>query len=249
MNPSIQKLQAILRWLDNFDLAQMEKDTIEALRNEVTQDFVEATAGLSELLLGEHIHESHWLWKAEKAEAFGGEWIATYSLLDTGDIESAIGESEKVRMAAAIFPSMEMTVDIFAAYHHPGGTGMQVDPRITISFVVMGDPELDFVEHSLSLTKKLWPELGKGVSLEVRPRENCCDEISNPKNLHKAYSTVARAARKVAKKEYGGTELTEGIEMVYQFDSSSDHESMTNTFEFVGRMFAIVAKSLKNPAK
>lgn len=245
MHPSVQKLHTLLAELKDHDLALMSQEADADLRASVTSRFVEATGGLQTLLLGDHAGSPRWLWKAEVADSFGNDWIATYTIVDTGQMESAIGQHEKVRMAAALFPSLGLTVDVFAANHHPGGTGLQVEPKITVRLTVSGDPELALVEHFLDLAHDFFPESGHGLSVSVLPRENCCDEIENPEAIHLAFRTVASAARSAARADWGDDEttLTENIDLIVAMDDSVDASRMQEAISFFGRMFTSVVLS------
>lgn len=215
----------------------MDPNAIANLRLVVTKGFIDATAGLHTLLLGDHADSPRWMWTAEQAESYGGELIATYSLVDTGQIEAALGKPEKIRMAAAMFPSFKFTTHIFAGYHHPGGTGLQVDPRISIVLEMSGDPELALVEHYLELSKDLFPSHGEGLTVEITPLECCCDSVQNPRDVHKAFCQIATAARNAALEEYDDTSLTETVEFVLTLDENLEVDRMEEAFEYVGRMF------------
>lgn len=245
MHASVQKLHTLLADLKAHDLALMSKEADAHLRASVTSRFVDATGGLQTLFLGAHAEIPRWLWKAELADSFGNEWIATYNIVDTGMMESAIGQHEKVRMAAALFPGLVLTVDVFAAYHHPGGTGLQVDPKITVSLTVSGDPELSLVEHFLDLAHDHFPESGNGLSVSVMPRENCCDEIENPEAIHQAFRKVASAARSAARASWGDDEttMTENIDLIVAMDDSVEASRMQEAFSFFGLMFTSVVTS------
>lgn len=246
MHSSLPKLRELLNDLQKHDLALMSSDADEQLRATVTRRFAEATSGLQTLLLGDHTENPRWLWKSEQADSYGSEWIATYKIVDTGQMESAIGKHEKVRRAAALFPSLTLTVDVLAAYHNPSGTGRQVDPKITIGLTVSGDPELGLVEDFLDLSHEHHPNIGNGISLSVRPRENCCDEIENPEALHLALRQVAKAARLAAKSNWNDDEttITENIDIIFSMDASVDINAMEEAFLFVGLMFTSVVVSL-----
>lgn len=245
MHASVQKLHTLLADLKAHDLALMSKEADAHLRASVTTRFVDATGGLQTLFLGAHAEIPRWLWKAELADSFGNEWIATYNIVDTGMMESAIGQHEKIRMAAAFFPGLVLTVDVFAAYHHPGGTGLQVDPKITVRLTVSGDPELALVEHFLDLAHDHFPQSGNGLSVSVQPRENCCDEIENPESIHQAFRIVARAARSAARASWGDDEttMTENIDLIVAMDDSVEASRMQEAFSFFGLMFTSVVTS------
>lgn len=245
MHPSIQKLHALQNRLQGNNLAQMTPYAIAALRTAATKDFIEATAGLNTLLLGANSDSPRWLWQAKEAEHFGGNWIATFSVIDTGQMESAIGKHESVQMAAARFPCLKLTVDLFAEYHHPGGTGLQVAPRVTISLRSSGDPEFVFVEEYLALSKNHFPTHGNGTSVEIIPVENCCDSIVNPVDVEKAFSQIASAARSAALQKHDDTRMTEAIEFVLTFDLPIDQRKMEEAFEYMGQMFTCVMVSQK----
>lgn len=245
MHPSVQKLHTLLAELKIHDLALMSQEADAQLRASVTSRFVDATGGLQTLLLGDHAGNPRWLWKAALADSFASDWIATYTMVDTGEMESVLGQHEKVRMAAAYFPGLVLTVDVFAAYHHPGGTGLQVDPKITVQLTVSGDPEITLVEHFLDLAQDHFPESGNGLSVSVVPRENCCDEIENPDAIHLAFRTVARAARSTAKTDWGDDETTstENIDLVVAMDDSVDASRMQEALTFFGLLFTSVVMS------
>lgn len=245
MHSSITKLHTLLDELHCKDLAQMTPDAIDALRVTVTEKFTDATAGLHALLLGEHADESRWLWRAEQAESFGNEWISTYTLLDTGPMESALGKPEMVRLAAAMFPSLSLVLDIFAAYHHPGGEGLQVDPMITLRLITSGEPELSLVEHYLDLSHEFFPEPGNGLNVEIIPRENCCDGVQNPAEIHKAFHNIADAARAAGDHFESGVVLTEGVDLILSMDRSISIQRMQDAFEYLGQMFSAIQVSMK----
>lgn len=245
MHPSVQKLHTLLAELKDHDLALMSKEADALFRASVISRFVDATGGLQTLLLGAHVENPRWLWKAELANSCGSEWIATYKILDTGMMESVIGQNEQVRLAAALFPALVLTVDVFGAYHHPGGTGLQVDPSITIRLTVSGDPELELVEYSLDLAHNEFPEPGFGLTVSVMPGEDCCDEIENPKDIHLAFRLVADAARSAAMASWGDDEttLTEKIDLIVAMDDSVDAARMQAAFSFFGLLFTSVVMS------
>lgn len=245
MKSAITELHVLLKKLDGKDLAMMTPDAISALRATITKEFTKATASLHTLLLGQHSDSPRWLWTAEEAQHFGGEWLATYTLVDTGQMERAIGQHEKIQMAAALFPSLRLTVDIFAAYHHPGGSGLQVDPRLSISLRVDGDSELALIEDWLQLSKAVFPAHGNGLSVEIRPTECCCDDVVDPADIHESFSYIASAAREAGKREYGDTGITEAVQFTLTFDNSVDALRMQEAFEYVGQMFANVMVALK----
>lgn len=245
MHSSITKLHSLLQRMQGKDLAKMTPEAISDLRSTVTKEFVDATAGLNEVLLGQFNKSPRWLWKAEEAESFGGERIATFTIVDTGQMEAAIGQPERVQMAAALFQRMKLEVDLFAAYHHPGGSGLQVEPRIAIKVRVNSDPMFDLVEMSLQKSKSLYPEHGNGISIEIRPTEDCCDGFENPDDAEVAFSQVAEAARNESIRSYGDTDLTEDILISLEMDASVDPERMQDAFTYMGLLFAIPIVSLK----
>ena len=245
MHSCIIKLHAILDELQGKDLAQMSPEAIDALRVSVTEKFTDATGGLHALLLGDHAEESRWLWKAEQADSFGNEWISTYTLLDTGQMESALGKPEKVRLAAALFPSLSLVLDIFAEYHHPGGTGLQVDPMITLRLVASDEPVLSLVEHYFDLSHEFFPKPGNGLKVEIFPHENCCDEIQNPAEIHKAFHNVADAARSAGDHFDDGVVLTERVDLILSMDRSISVQRMQDAFEYLGQMFTSIQVSMK----
>lgn len=247
MHTAITNLHALLTDLQSHDLAQMSKEESDHFRINVTNQFSVATGGLQTLLLGAHAAAPRWLWKAEQAESFGNDWIATFTIVDTGQMESAVGQPERVRIAAALFPGLVLTVNIFAAYHHPVATGLQVDPEITVGLTVSGEPELTLVGDFLDLARELIPETGQGLSISVIPRENCCDEFRNPTDVHTAFQMVASAARTAARNNWGDDEvtLTENIDFVIKMDSTVEVERMQEAFEFLGQMFTTVVVARK----
>lgn len=245
MHTSIQKLHALLNALQGKDLALLNPEAIAELRQTATSQFVAATAGLNTLLLGKHSDSPRWLWKAEEAEHFGGEWIATYSIVDTRQMESAIGKHKTLQLAAAIFPGIVFKIDLFAEYHHPGGTGMQVDPRLTVSVRCSGDPELALIEYFLELSSELFPRHGEGLTVEILPMDCCCDWIVNPSNIHEAYATVAAAARKAGLEENGDATMTENVDLILTMDRSITQEAMYQAFETMGELFTSVIVSQK----
>lgn len=210
-------------------------------RRWVTASFVEATGHLHHLLLGEYATDERWLWQANMADSFGGEWVAAYSLVATDQMESAIGKPRLVQIAAALFPAITLTVDIFAEYHHPGGLGLQVLPRICISACVDGEQELTLVEEFLKLSKEHLPFNSRGVTVKVFPAENCCDGIKNPPDIAKAYAQVAQAARVVALRESGSTIVTERVKLIFDFDRNVDPAHMEEVFEIMGLLFLSVS--------
>lgn len=245
MHSSIPKLHALLTQLHGCDLALLSPQVIENFRISVTKGFIDATAGLHTLLLAGHAGSPRWMWTAERAESCGSELIATYTLVDTGQIEAAIGKNERVRMAAAMFPSLSLTIHIFAGYHYPGGTGLQVDPRISIVLEMSGDPELALVEHYLELSKDIFPAHGEGLTIEVTPLECCCDSVQNPRDIHQAFCQIATAARNVALEENDDTSLTETVELVLTLDDALDMGRMEDAIEYMGRMFTGITMSQK----
>ncbi|CAM8642403.1 hypothetical protein MCEMSEM18_03518 [Comamonadaceae bacterium] len=245
MHSSIPKLHALLNQLHGSDFALMTAQEIENLRVSVTNGFVNATAGLHTLLLGEYADSPRWMWSAERAESYGSELIASYTLVDTGQMEAAIGAPERVRMAAALFPALKLTIHIFAGYHHPGGTGLQVDPRISIVLDMSGDPELALVEHSLKLSKDIFPAHGSGLTIEVTPLECCCDSVQNPQDIHQAFCRIATAARNAALEENDDTTLTETVEFVLTMDQTLHVDRMEDALEYMGRLFTGVIVSQK----
>lgn len=245
MHSSIQKIHAQLAQLHGCDIALLTSEEVEELRTTVSKGFIEATGGLHTLLLGEQSDSPRWMWTAEKEHSFGGELFASYTMLDTGRLEAVIGESERVRMAAAICPAVKLTVNIFAGYHHPGGTGLQVDPRISIVLSVSGDPELALVEHYLKLSNSFFPRHGEGLIVDVTPRECCCDPVRNPLDLYQTFSHVAKSARiaTLEQEENNDTTLTETIEIELTMDETLSVERMENAFEYMGNMFKTVVVS------
>lgn len=235
----------MLKKLEGKDFALMSPHAISGLRAEITKEFTKATAGLHMLLLGQHSDSPRWLWTAEEAQHFGGEWLATYTIAETDRMERAIGQSKTIQMAAAMFPSLLLTVDIFAGYHHPGGTGLQVDPRLSISLMASGDPALALMEHYLQLSEDDFPAHGGGLSVDISPTESCCDSAVNPAEVHEAFSYIASAAREAGRREYGDAGITEAIKFTLTFDKSVDSTRMLEAFEYFGRMFTGVMVAQK----
>lgn len=245
MHSSISKLHSLLIQLHGSDFALMSAQEIENSRISVTNGFVDATAGLHTLLLGKYADSPRWMWAAERAESYGGELIASYTLVDTGQMEAAIGAPERVRMAAAMFPSLKLSIHIFAGYHHPGGTGLQVDPRISIVLEMSGDPELALVGHYLELSNGIFPAHGGGLTVEVTPLECCCDSVQNPRDIHRAFCSIATAARNAALAENDDTSLTETIEFVLTIDETLNLDRMEDAIAYMGLMFTGVTMSQK----
>lgn len=242
VHSAITKLHALLFNLQGKDTALMTPTVVNNLQESVTKGFIDATAGLHNLLLGEQANDPRWLWMVEKAQSFGGEWMSTYTMLDAGRMELAIGKPEKVQIAAALFPDLCLTVDIFSAYHHPGGTGLQVDPRISITLALSGDPELALVERYLKLFREFYPQPGKGISVEIAPRECDVDFVQNPVEINEAFALFATAVRKAAKRDASSNE---SIRFVLSVDSSVDLERMQDAFEYMGKMFTTVIEARK----
>jgi hypothetical protein len=239
MNSSITKLHSLLQRLQGKDLAQMAQDEIDDLRSKATMDFVAATAGLNEVLLGNFSNSPRWLWSAKEAQHFGGNWIATFDMVDTGQMETAIGKPKLIQLAAAMFQRMRLNVDVFAEYHHPGGTGRQVEPSLLITLWVVGDPMSELVGLSLQKSKSLYPEHGSGITIVIQPAENCCAGFTNPNDATSAFSQVAKAARDKSIRKNGHPDLSEAVKISVEMDASVDAEKMTDVFQFMGLLFAI----------
>lgn len=256
MHPAIQTIQGLLLQLKGMDLAYMSPDAISDLRAKVRENFIGATSGLNKLLLNQHSDRPRWLWKSKDSPPwlawgaigpppFEDHWIADFSLIDSGQKESAFRQYEKAKKV--LFPCLSLRINISAGYYDPAGIGKQVDPRLTISITPSGEVELSLVEHHLELSKNDFPRSGNGITVVIYPLGGCSEKNENPEDLLGSFSNAASVVREDALENFSDTSLTDGIYFALSFDASVDPERMAAAFEFMGQLFTGVMVAHNNP--
>jgi hypothetical protein len=139
----VMTLVELVESLEGHDMAKMSPAEARQFRAVALERFRGASAALPELLLPDVTDLDRFAWTIEPAN-FELESIGRFSLIITDQIEANLGQPERVRMAAALFPTAVLIIDLMGDYHYPGG--MSSFPALEINVRVMGEPGLSGLE-------------------------------------------------------------------------------------------------------
>lgn len=245
MDSTAFRLHELLISMRGNDVAMMGPEEAKEFFEEAETAFNHATALLHKVFLRYHTEDRKWLWQCEPAERYASDWVSTYSVVKVDQMNVPIADRGRVQMAAAMFPGMKLTVDLLAEYHHPGGGGLQTIPKIKIRVAVSGDPELMLAETYLQCVKEDFPMNLQGVLVTVTPSENCCDDITNPKDIEEAFRRVAEAARDAGEEAYGTAGITESVYVEMDVDQSASVDDMYTALSSMGQFFTATSNALK----
>ncbi|MEX3630487.1 MAG: hypothetical protein VB138_14625 [Burkholderia sp.] len=184
----------VVESLEGRDIEKMSPAAEAQFKADAMSKFREASAVLPALLISGPHELDRFIWSVEPPE-FSSEWIGRFSMRTVDLMEANFGQSERLRMAAALFPDVELVVDLMGDFHYPGG--MSVFPLLAIALRVTDDPALFAFENT---DKALCDELvrlarNSGFEIRVRACEDATDDLIDPDDLSDALIEVAHASR------------------------------------------------------
>ena len=233
-------LLAIVESLQGHDIHLMTEVEGQAFKTSVMKQFRAASATFPALLLSTADDTTGYVWDAVPAEHYCCEWIGSFKLMPTRQLEAALGQPRLVRMAAVLMPDVEMMVELMGEYHCPGG--LQSTPNLQIVVRVGSMPALSALEQlDDELCDGLVATASKyGFKLLVRTCDDCFPDQVAPKNLLSAIRAVASAVR-IEDEECGGTGCIEGVEIRVSVPASASPppEVLTRTLQRMGVFFVL----------
>ncbi len=206
----------LLRELDGRDVDKMAEADGKKFCEAMLEKFRVVAAPIPGIVLGSHITDGY-VWHVEGNQFFPGDYVGSAKIVHTGKMEAAIGEPERLRMAAALFPVAAFEVALFCDFHRDGG--LQSKPRLKLSIGTDGRDGLRDMSTALGMVAEALADalVQPGVvGFQIVATENACDDIENPKDVRKAFEAVASAAKKAAREGsygYGDDLVTERVEL------------------------------------
>lgn len=191
------KLCALVSGLRGHDIEKMAESEALAFKAQAMSEFSAATAGLPALLLPGSTDFSRLVWHVEPAEPYCLEWIGRFSLRATERMEANLGQPRLIAMAVAMWPDVELIVDLMGEYHYAGG--LSVEPTLQIAVRVDGAASegLECLPPSVCDRFEAISVL-HGVELRVRTVEDAMEDQQNPRRLQEALRAAREAAVEAA---------------------------------------------------
>lgn len=238
-------LWTLVQSLEGHDIEKMMPDRAEQFKAEAMSKFREATAQLPGLVLPHVDSFERFIWDVEAEDSL--EWIGRFSLQSIDQMEANLGNTERVRMAAALFPDAQLTVDLMGEFHYAGG--LNVFPSLEIAVRVGGGDALVALEHTPKGKCDELVALAQNCDFEltVRACEDATDDLVAPADLSAALRQVARAVRSVSKDEPAG--LTEPVELKITLPVASkpSEQSVLSALRLMGTIFTFCASPFRAP--
>lgn len=150
------------------------------------------------------------------------DFLGTYTLKHTGDLERVLDAPEKVQMAAALFTPLRIKIQLFAEAHHPG---YQHKPHILVILECLDDPVVGLLESAVeAIGAEIQDMAAQALEVEVASLEGAGVSLTNPASVAKAVHQCAVAIRKEAARNE--EECLEGMAIQLKFDATSNPEAI-----------------------
>lgn len=208
---SLAGLWGLVETLHGHDMHKMSAQMLAAWKAEAVQIFARHTAALPAVLLPSEADFERLSWHVGAPPVEGLEWLATFQLRSTDDMEACVGhEDPHFTLAAAAWPDVKVTVDLNGDYHYPGG--LNSIASLTIAVHVEDGPGFWALQHVDNLLCSRIQELSKvpGIELVVCTREDAVDDQRGPPSLAQAMSHAIEGAIEAAESQgHGNAESVE----------------------------------------
>ena len=245
INSSPIRLHELLRSVAGMDVATMPALARESIMREAAKEFTWACAPLHELLLGNSIGDSKWLWQCEPALDYDNNWVASFALVKVDQLDAAMSGLMKTQMTAALFPGMKLTVDLFSNSHYSTGNDPHFGAHIKITMAVCGDLEMMIAKCYLEATKDEFLKRQSGMSIEVSTAENGTYGIRNPAHIDQAFEQIAEAARIAGEKRNDPDSIPEAVHVELIVDKSVSAMDLHRALVDFGNFFTSASNALQ----
>lgn len=237
MSPETDKLCELVSSLRNHDIEKMSESDALTFKANAMARFRVSTACLPELLLGCSVPLERFVWHVEAAEPYCLEWIGRFSLRATGRMEANLGQPRLIAMAAAMWPSVELIVDLMGDYHYAGGLSVEPELLIRVRVDEVASEALEKLSPSICEQIETLARCS-GVELCVRTVENAMDDQVNPPRLQDALKAARSAASKAAEIEGRGESEALEIQIKLSSEPGIIQQRIPEALASMGSLFA-----------
>lgn len=229
------QLCALVSRLRGHDIQKMAKREALAFTAKAMSEFSAATVGLPALLFPSSTDFSRLVWCVESKGYMA--WIGSFRLLATDRMEANLGKPQLIAMAAALYPEVELIVDLMGDYHYPGGYSVEPSLEIVVRVDGYTSKVLEYLPQALcdqleAISKR------HGVELLVRTDEDAMEDQKNPRRLQEALRAALRAAENAAQAQQYG--LLQGLEVRLELASGPGltEQNLSEALALMGLLFA-----------
>lgn len=238
MTSNANSLCAVVTSLQGQDIEKMADQQALDFKRDAMDKFVVAAADLPRLLFPCDTDFNRLVWSVSPAEPYCLEWIGTFRLRAADLMEANLGQSRLVAMAAALFPELELRVELMGDYHYPGG--LNSVPSVEIAIRVADGDAFDALQAIDPLVCSRFESLARaeGVKLRVRTVEDAMDDQVQPPSLQCAITAAIAAARDAAEAECQGEAEVIDVRLVLAGGVGLTPQILVEACTLMGQLFA-----------
>ncbi len=233
---------ALIASLRGKDAAAMSPVSLREFRDSSFENFRRCTVFIPTIVQNTTYGEpSEFLHDVTRSEDYQEDWIGRFRLLGTKVMEQAVGQDRLVQHAAATWPAIEITADLFAEYR---GSVLNHGAYATFSLECRGDPALELLEFAINEMHNVLREKFAALpAIRLVSKEGAGINIMNPSNISSSFKYAAAAVRHEAQKN--DSSLIEALALEIDVDGDTNPSVVTDAFEAMAALFNAVTAAIE----